>query len=73
MLIRLALGRPGWSSGPVLTAAIFVAVIVWLVSVGVFGYWARWAKDDRSLEEVARGCPGSGGRPFNPGDKDEPQ
>ena len=52
MLTRQAMGRTVWSAGPVFTAAIFIGVIVYLIGVGVFKYWARWATGNRSPEDA---------------------
>jgi cytochrome c oxidase subunit I len=43
MLIRLAMGMPAYSPGPVLTVSIFTGVLAYLIALGVFSYWVRWA------------------------------
>jgi cytochrome c oxidase subunit I len=51
MLIRQAMGLPAWNPNPVLTIGIFTGVITYLVILGVFNYWARWAIGATSREE----------------------
>jgi cytochrome c oxidase subunit 1 len=43
MLVRSGMGLPPWSAGPVLTIGIVIGVLAYLVALGVFRYWARWA------------------------------
>jgi cytochrome c oxidase subunit 1 len=43
MVARRAAGLAPWSPGPVLAIGLFAGVIVYLVALGVFNYWARWA------------------------------
>jgi cytochrome c oxidase subunit 1 len=43
MLVRQAIGLPAWKATPVLTIGIFTGVLVYLVTLGVFNYWAGWA------------------------------
>jgi cytochrome c oxidase subunit I len=43
VLIRMGMGLPAWNPGPILTVGIFTGVITYLITVGVFSYWARWA------------------------------
>jgi cytochrome c oxidase subunit I len=50
-LIRLIIGLPIWNAGAALTAGIVTGVVAYLVGVGVFRYWASWAKGTRSHEE----------------------
>lgn len=42
LLVRLAIGKPAFSTGPVITAGIVVGVIFYLIAVGVFRYWFNW-------------------------------
>ena len=57
MLVRLAIGLPAWNASPVLTVGIFTGVVVYLITLGVFNYWARWAV----------GRPDGADRPKKPG------
>jgi len=43
MLVRHAIGLPAWNPGPVTTIGIFTGVITYLVVLGAFNYWFRWA------------------------------
>jgi cytochrome c oxidase subunit I len=43
VLIRGLAGMPPWKTGPVFTAGIITGVIAYLIGVGVFRYWVRWA------------------------------
>jgi len=43
LLVRRSLGLPAWSADPVLTIAMLSGVAAYLVSLGVFNYWWRWA------------------------------
>jgi cytochrome c oxidase subunit 1 len=47
MLVRRASGMHAWSAGPVLTVGIVTGVLTYLVALGVFNYWARWATGAR--------------------------
>ncbi|MHB8104155.1 MAG: cytochrome c oxidase subunit I [Dehalococcoidales bacterium] len=51
MLIRYFLGRPAWDEGAVLTVGIFTGVITYLIVLGVFRYWMRWATGAKSQED----------------------
>ncbi|HTY81154.1 MAG TPA: cbb3-type cytochrome c oxidase subunit I, partial [Dehalococcoidales bacterium] len=43
MLVRIAMGLPGWNEGPVVVIGIFTGVICYLLALGVFNYWFRRA------------------------------
>jgi cytochrome c oxidase subunit I len=43
VLVRRSLGLPSWSADPVITVGILTGVISYLIALGVFNYWARWA------------------------------
>jgi cytochrome c oxidase subunit I len=43
ILVRLALGLAGWKAEPVLVIGILVGIIFYLIFLGVFKYWYRWA------------------------------
>ena len=50
MLLRLARGAPAWEADQVVVAGIIVGIIAYLVALGVFGYWFRWAAKGRQDE-----------------------
>lgn len=52
MLVRQAIGLPAWNAGPVLTIGIFTGVFTYLVTLGVFNYWAHWAAGVQTKEEI---------------------
>jgi cytochrome c oxidase subunit I len=54
MLVRTLIGLPAWNPGPVLTIGIFTGVLAYLVALGVFNDWARWAVGGAPAEEKAR-------------------
>jgi len=43
MLVRVLIGRPAWSADGVLTIGIMTGVIAYLIALGVFNHWWRWA------------------------------
>ncbi|MBI2853440.1 MAG: cbb3-type cytochrome c oxidase subunit I [Chloroflexi bacterium] len=51
MLVRRAIGLPAWNSSPVMTIGILTGVLVYLATLGVFNYWARWAVGAELKEE----------------------
>jgi cytochrome c oxidase subunit 1 len=51
VLVRQLAGIPAWKDGPVLTAGIVTGVISYLIGVGVFRYWTRWATGASLNEE----------------------
>lgn len=53
MLIRLAAGLPAWDPGPVFVVGIVVGVVTYLVALGVFNFWFRWAGKGQQDEESA--------------------
>ena len=58
MLIRLLTGLPAWNTEPVIVVGIFVGVVSYLVTVGVFRFWFRWAvkgQNDAETTEPRRG------------------
>lgn len=53
MLIRLARGAPAWESDQVIVGGIILGVVTYLVVLGVFGYWFRWAAKGRQDEPTS--------------------
>jgi cytochrome c oxidase subunit 1 len=54
MLLRLASGLPAWDPGPVVVVGIVVGVISYLVVLGVFNFWFRWAFKGQQDEETTQ-------------------
>jgi cytochrome c oxidase subunit 1 len=54
MLIRLATGLPAWDPGPVIVVGIVVGVLFYLVVLGVFNFWFRWAGKGQQDEEATQ-------------------
>ena len=51
MLVRLAMGLPAWNEGPVVVIGILAGVLSYLIALGVFNYWFRWAIGAEPKEE----------------------
>ncbi|MFQ5925283.1 MAG: cbb3-type cytochrome c oxidase subunit I [Dehalococcoidia bacterium] len=51
MLVRMAMGLPAWNAGPVTAVAILLGVVAWMVGLGAFRYWLKWAIGSQEAEE----------------------
>jgi cytochrome c oxidase subunit 1 len=51
MLVRRAIGLPAWNADPVIAIGILTGVLTYLIALGVFNYWARWAVGSKPKEE----------------------
>ncbi|MBL6962167.1 MAG: cbb3-type cytochrome c oxidase subunit I, partial [Anaerolineales bacterium] len=50
MLIRLLMGLPAWNAEPVWVGGTFVGVITFLIGVGAFSDWFKWAKGEKTSD-----------------------
>ena len=50
MLIRLLMGLPAWNAEPVWVGGTFVGVITFLIGVGAFSDWFKWAKGEETSD-----------------------
>jgi len=50
MLIRLLMGLPVWNPEPVWVGGTFVGVIAFLIGVGAFSDWFKWAKGEETSD-----------------------
>jgi cytochrome c oxidase subunit 1 len=54
VLIRLLSGFPAWNPEPVILIGIVTGVITYLVSLGVFRFWFRWAVKGQNDDETSQ-------------------
>ncbi|MBT3336295.1 MAG: cytochrome C oxidase subunit I [Anaerolineae bacterium] len=50
MLIRILIGLPAWNAEPVWVSGMFVGVIAFLIGVGAFSDWFKWAKGEETSD-----------------------
>jgi cytochrome c oxidase subunit 1 len=50
-LVRIALKLPAWDADTSITIGIFTGVLTYLIVLGVFNHWARWAIGAEPREE----------------------
>lgn len=50
MLIRLLMGLPAWNAEPVWVGGTFVGVFTFLIGVGAFTDWFKWAKGEETSD-----------------------
>ncbi|MBI4300005.1 MAG: cbb3-type cytochrome c oxidase subunit I [Chloroflexi bacterium] len=52
VLIRRAVGAPGWNPGPVLAVGTLTGILAYMVALGAFNYWVRWILAGKRPEEA---------------------
>ncbi|MCP4139493.1 MAG: cytochrome c oxidase subunit I [Chloroflexi bacterium] len=52
MLIRLLMGLPAWNAEPVWVGGTFVGVFTFLIGVGAFSDWFKWAKGEETSDHI---------------------
>ena len=50
MLIRVLMGLPAWNAEPVWVGGTFIGVLTFLIGVGAFSDWFKWAKGEETTD-----------------------